>query len=56
MCQSVRLFDTFTKEGRTSLAFRLIFQSMDRTLTEQEANDAMARVADKLRAQGFEIR
>lgn len=56
LCQSVRLFDTFSKDSRTSLAFRLIFQSMDRTLTEQEANDAMARVADKLRAQGFEIR
>lgn len=56
LCTSVRLFDTFAKESRTSLAFRLIFQSMERTLTEQEANDAMARVAEKLKAQGFEIR
>lgn len=50
------LFDTFQKEGRTSLAFRLIFQSFERTLTEIEANQAMERVADTLKAQGFEIR
>ncbi len=56
LCQSVRLFDTFTKDSRTSLAFRLIFQSFDRTLTEAEANDAMVRVCSALGAQGFEIR
>lgn len=56
LCQTVRLFDTFTKEGRTSLAFRLVFQSFERTLTEAEANDAMSRVAGRLESQGFEIR
>jgi phenylalanyl-tRNA synthetase beta subunit len=56
LCTQVRLFDTFSKEGRTSLAFRLIFQAMDRTLTEGEENDAMIKVSEKLKAQGFEIR
>ncbi len=56
LCAAVRLFDTFAKEGRISLAFRLVFQSFDKTLTEQEANDAMAKVSEKLKAQGFEIR
>lgn len=56
LCAAVRLFDTFQKEGKLSLAFRLIFQSPERTLTEQEANDAMQKVSDKLKAQGFEIR
>ncbi len=56
LCAKVRLFDTFEKEGRISLAFRLIFQSFDKTLTEQEANDAMQKVSEKLKAQGFEIR
>lgn len=56
LCQSVRLFDTFTKEGRTSLALRLIFQSFEKTLTEQEANDAMAKVSEVLKSKGFEIR
>jgi phenylalanyl-tRNA synthetase beta subunit len=52
----VRLFDTFEKEGKKSLAFRLIFQSFERTLTEVEANAAMEKVAATLKAQGFEIR
>lgn len=56
LCVAVRLFDRFEKEGRVSLAFRLIFQSFDRTLTEAEANDAMVRVCSALGAQGFEIR
>jgi len=56
LCVAVRLFDTFEKEGKMSLAFRLIFQSFEKTLTEAEANDAMTKVADKLKAQGFEIR
>ncbi|MDB5225794.1 MAG: phenylalanyl-tRNA synthetase subunit beta, phenylalanyl-tRNA synthetase beta chain [Candidatus Adlerbacteria bacterium] len=56
LCAAVRLFDTFSKEGRTSLAFRLIFQSFEKTLTEAEANEAMGKVSDTLKAQGFEIR
>ena len=56
LVQKIFLFDTFAKEGRISLAFRLIFQSFDKTLTEQDANEAMAKVAEKLKAQGFEIR
>lgn len=56
LAQKIYLFDTFAKEGRISLAFRLIFQSSEKTLTEQEANDAMVKVSEKLKAQGFEIR
>jgi phenylalanyl-tRNA synthetase beta subunit len=42
------LFDTFSKEGRVSYAFRLVFQSMDRTLTDREANKIMEKVTLKL--------
>lgn len=56
LLQNIFLFDTFEKEGRVSLAFRLIFQSFDKTLTEEEANGAMEQVSAKLKAQGFEIR
>jgi phenylalanyl-tRNA synthetase beta chain len=56
LLQNIFLFDIFQKEGRISLAFRLIFQSFDRTLTEEEANGAMEKVTAKLKAQGFEIR
>jgi hypothetical protein len=56
LCVAVRLFDRFEKQERVSLAFRLIFQSFEKTLTEAEANDAMAKVAATLKTQGFEIR
>jgi len=52
----VSLFDRFEKEGRVSLAYRIIFQSFDRTLTEVEVNEIMEKVSTALKAQGFEIR
>jgi phenylalanyl-tRNA synthetase beta chain len=51
-----RLVDTFTKEGRTSYAFRLIFQSYDRTLTIEEVNLIMSHITEKLSSIGFEVR
>ncbi|HEY4517096.1 MAG TPA: phenylalanine--tRNA ligase subunit beta [Candidatus Paceibacterota bacterium] len=50
------LFDTFKKGERTSLAFRLVFQSFDRTLTDFDANERMASISSALKAKGFEIR
>ncbi|HRH26697.1 MAG TPA: phenylalanine--tRNA ligase subunit beta [Parcubacteria group bacterium] len=51
------MFDKFTKENRTSYAFRLVFQANDRTLTEDEINAVMSPVYETLKAQaGFEIR
>lgn len=57
-----RLFDTFTKtfdDGttKTSYAFRLVFQSYDRTLTDGEVNDIMAAVTSALQQnEGWEVR
>jgi len=68
MCVKISLFDQFKKparpddsgrsggDSRTSLAFRLVFQSFDRTLTEVEVNAIMQTVATSLFAQGFEVR
>lgn len=56
LAQKASLFDRFEKDGRVSLAFRVIFQSFDRTLTEAEANAAMERVYAALKLRGFEIR
>lgn len=56
LAQSVRLFDRFEKGERVSLAYRIVFQSFERTLTEVEANAAMDNVAKALKAKGFEIR
>lgn len=49
-------FDKFEKEGRISYAFRLVFQSFERTLTDEEVNDTMEKVAAALRAAGCEVR
>lgn len=51
-----RLFDQFTKEGRTSYGFRLVFQAMDRTLTDEELNPIMENIYTKLKEQNWEIR
>jgi phenylalanyl-tRNA synthetase beta subunit len=49
-------FDRFEKEGRVSLAFRLVFQSMERTLTDEEINGVMAGIVEALTKAGYEVR
>jgi len=49
-------FDRFEKEGRVSLAFRLVFQSIDRTLTDEEANGIMEKISAALCAADYEVR
>ena len=49
-------FDRFQKNDRVSLAYRLVFQSFDRTLEDKDANDAMEHVYAALREREFEIR
>jgi phenylalanyl-tRNA synthetase beta subunit len=51
-----RLFDQFTKDGRTSFGFRLVFQAMDKTLTDEELAPVMDNVYASLKEQGWEIR
>ncbi len=51
------LFDTFNKGEKTSYAFRLIFQSQEKTLTEEEINAVMNPIYETLKGEdGFEIR
>ena len=50
------LIDTFTKDTRTSYAFRLIFQSHAKTLTDDEISPLMERITTTLNARGFEVR
>jgi len=51
------LFDEFSKDGKTSFAYHLVFQSGTETLKEEEINTIMERVYETLRTQeGFEIR
>lgn len=49
-------FDEFTKEGRTSYAFRLVFQSMDRTLFDDDANHRMESIYAAVKERGWEVR
>lgn len=49
-------FDRFEKEGRVSLAFRLVFQAMDRTLTDEEVSGVMVAISSALTSAGYEIR
>ncbi len=50
------LFDTFKKDGRVSYAFRMIFQSMEETLTDEEINTVMEVVYSGLKKEGWEVR
>ena len=51
-----RLFDTFSKDGKTSYAFRMVFQSTTRTLVEQEIADIMNKITTSLQNEGWEVR
>lgn len=58
---SYRLFDTFTKEfaegKKTSYAYRLVFQSMEKTLSDEEINPIMEKATAILNGkQGFQVR
>ncbi len=51
-----KLFDVFTKifpdgSKKTSYAYRLILQSYDHTLTEEEINNVMTKITNKLNTQ-----
>jgi phenylalanyl-tRNA synthetase beta subunit len=50
------LFDQFTKDSRTSYAFRMVFQAADRTLTDSEVEPVMNGIIAVLNKKGWEIR
>ncbi|MFA6257790.1 MAG: phenylalanine--tRNA ligase subunit beta [Candidatus Paceibacterota bacterium] len=43
------LFDEFKKDEKISYAFKLVFQSFERTLNDQEVNDIMTKINDKIK-------
>ncbi len=50
------LFDIFKKEGKTSYAFRIVFQSMEKTLTDGEVSPIMAKINSAIKEKGWEVR
>ncbi len=52
-----KLFDQFKKEGKTSYAFRLVFQSYERTLKDVEINEIMTKITNKIKEKnGWQVR
>jgi phenylalanyl-tRNA synthetase beta chain len=56
LCVRVTLFDRFAKDNQTSYAFRLVFQSKDRTLTDVEINEIMDKVYRAVKEHDFIVR
>lgn len=52
----IGLFDEFRKDGRVSYAFRLVFQALDRTLTDEEVGTITDTLYGELKNRGFEVR
>ncbi len=50
------LFDNFEKDGKKSLAFRMIFQASDRTLTDAEVSVVMESLYSSVKEKGWEVR
>lgn len=50
------LFDTFEKGDQISLAFHLIFQSFERTLTDEEVSDIMKKVTQAAEEREWRVR
>jgi len=49
-------FDRFDRDGRSSYAVRLVFQSSERTLSDDDVNPIMEKVSAALAAKGYEVR
>lgn len=49
-------FDRFEKDGKVSYGFRVVFQSFERTLSDEEANAEMKKAYDAVKAKGWEVR
>ena len=51
------IFDKFTKGDQTSYAFRMVFQSFERTLTDAEVNEIMSKITNKIKEKnGWQVR
>ena len=47
----------FKKGNQISYAFRLVFQSYERTLTDLEVNDIMTKITNKIKEKnGWQVR
>lgn len=56
LCVRLAVFDRFEKGDRVSYGFRLIFQSFEKTLTDDEVKVRMDAVYTAVAAKGWEVR
>ncbi len=49
-------FDKFTKEDKTSYGYRFVFQSYEKTLTEEEVSVVMSAIASEVTVKGWTVR
>ncbi|MEN9604414.1 MAG: hypothetical protein RJB39_99 [Candidatus Parcubacteria bacterium] len=49
-------FDIFSKDDKTSYAYRFVFQSYEKTLTEEEVSVYMNEIAEAVKGQGWIVR
>ncbi|MBI5133923.1 MAG: phenylalanine--tRNA ligase subunit beta [Candidatus Taylorbacteria bacterium] len=50
------LFDRFEKDGKVSYAYRMVFQSKEKTLSDEEANGFVKQACESAKAQGWQVR
>jgi phenylalanyl-tRNA synthetase beta subunit len=54
---NTKLFDEFKKDDKTSYAFNLVFQSQEKTLSDEEINKIMDSVTEALNSNStWEVR
>jgi phenylalanyl-tRNA synthetase beta chain len=56
LLRRIDLFDTFEKDGKKSFAFRLVFQSPERTLSDEEVNGIMEAVHTAITQKSWQVR
>jgi len=49
-------FDRFEKDGKKSFAFRMIFQSFEKTMSDEEVNVFMDKLYADVKGKGWEVR
>jgi phenylalanyl-tRNA synthetase beta subunit len=52
----INLFDEYKKDEKISYAYSLVFQSPEKTLSDEEVNEIMKGVTTLLEKEGFEVR
>jgi len=50
------MFDEYKKDDRISYAFHLVFQSSDKTLTDEEVSNIMKKIESEMASRGFDVR